>query len=111
VWTYPWVWAIYLLKTGDLSFVKANFETEGSAGATEPAGGGQQDAGRQLGGAVPVRPVGLGGPVLFQLPAFGLLRPPGAQIVEYLGFGETFVHDSPPNPPAGPNPPRKTPLR
>jgi hypothetical protein len=37
VWTYPWVWAIYLLKTGDLSFVKANFATEGSAGKTEPS--------------------------------------------------------------------------
>jgi hypothetical protein len=37
VWTYPWVWAIYLLKTGDLSFVKANFDTEGSAGKTEPS--------------------------------------------------------------------------
>ena len=34
VWTYPWVWAIYLLKTGDLSFVKANFATEGPAGKT-----------------------------------------------------------------------------
>ena len=29
VWTYPWVWALYLLKTGDLSFVKANFATRG----------------------------------------------------------------------------------
>ena len=37
VWTYPWVWAIYLLKTGDVSFVKANFDTEGSAGKTEPS--------------------------------------------------------------------------
>jgi hypothetical protein len=37
VWTYPWVWAIYLLKTGDKSFVKANFATEGSAGKTEPS--------------------------------------------------------------------------
>jgi hypothetical protein len=37
VWTYPWVWAIYLLKTGDLSFVKANFATEGSGGKTEPS--------------------------------------------------------------------------
>ena len=36
-WTYPWVWAIYLLKTGDLSFVKANFGTEGPAGASEPS--------------------------------------------------------------------------
>ncbi len=37
VWTYPWVWAIYLLKTGDLSFVKANFATEGAGGKTEPS--------------------------------------------------------------------------
>ena len=37
VWTYPWIWAIYLLKTGDLSFVKANFDTEGAAGKTEPS--------------------------------------------------------------------------
>ena len=37
VWTYPWVWAIYLLKTGDLSFVKANFSTEGPSGKTEPS--------------------------------------------------------------------------
>ncbi len=37
VWTYPWVWAIYLLKTGDKSFVKANFDTEGPGGKTEPS--------------------------------------------------------------------------
>jgi hypothetical protein len=37
VWTYPWPWAIYLLKTGDLSFVKANFDTDGPAGKTEPS--------------------------------------------------------------------------
>jgi hypothetical protein len=37
VWTYPWVWALYLLKTGDLSFVKANFATQGPAGKTEPS--------------------------------------------------------------------------
>jgi hypothetical protein len=37
VWTYPWIWAIYLLKTGDLSFVKANFATEGPAGKSEPS--------------------------------------------------------------------------
>ncbi len=37
VWTYPWVWALYLLKTGDTAFVKANFDTEGPAGATEPS--------------------------------------------------------------------------
>jgi len=37
VWTYPWVWAIYLLKSGDLSFVKANFSTEGPTGKSEPS--------------------------------------------------------------------------
>ena len=37
VWTYPWVWAVYLLKTGDMSFVKANFATEGPGGTTEPS--------------------------------------------------------------------------
>ncbi len=37
VWTYPWIWAIYLLKTGDLQFVKANFATEGPAGTSEPS--------------------------------------------------------------------------
>ncbi|HEY7012228.1 MAG TPA: hypothetical protein VH480_05715 [Streptosporangiaceae bacterium] len=37
VWTYPWIWAIYLLKTGDLQFVKANFDTEGPAGTSEPS--------------------------------------------------------------------------
>jgi hypothetical protein len=37
VWTYPWIWAVYLLKTGDLSFVKANFATGGPSGSTEPS--------------------------------------------------------------------------
>ncbi len=37
VWTYAWPWALYLLKTGDLSFVKANFDSEGPAGASEPS--------------------------------------------------------------------------
>jgi hypothetical protein len=37
VWTYPWVWAVYLLKTGDASFVKANFAAGGPAGKTEPS--------------------------------------------------------------------------
>jgi hypothetical protein len=37
VWTYPWPWAIYLLKTGDLKFVKANFAKEGPAGKSEPS--------------------------------------------------------------------------
>jgi hypothetical protein len=36
VWTYPWPWAIYLLKTGDLSFVKANF-SHGGPGKSEPS--------------------------------------------------------------------------
>ena len=37
VWTYPWIWALYLQKTGDLKFVRANFDTEGPAGKTEPS--------------------------------------------------------------------------
>ena len=37
VWTYPWPWAIYLLKTGDLKFVKANFAKEGPAGKADPS--------------------------------------------------------------------------
>ncbi len=37
LWTYAWPWAIYLLKTGDLAFVRANFSTEGPTGATEPS--------------------------------------------------------------------------
>ena len=37
LWTYPWPWAIYLLKTGDLGFVQANFSTEGPGGASEPS--------------------------------------------------------------------------
>jgi hypothetical protein len=37
LWTYSWPWAIYLLKTGDLSFVKANFSAEGPAGKSQPS--------------------------------------------------------------------------
>ena len=37
LWTYSWPWAVYLLKTGDLAFVKANFSTAGPAGATQPS--------------------------------------------------------------------------
>jgi hypothetical protein len=37
VWTYAWPWAVYLLKTGDLSFVKANVATDGPLGASEPS--------------------------------------------------------------------------
>ena len=35
VWTYSWPWAIYLLKTGDRSFVKANLHQSGPAGAAD----------------------------------------------------------------------------
>ena len=37
LWTYAWPWAIYLMKTGDLSFVKENFSTEGPSGPPEPS--------------------------------------------------------------------------
>ena len=37
VWTYSVPWAIYLMKTGDLAFVKANFDTDGAAGAAQPS--------------------------------------------------------------------------
>jgi hypothetical protein len=37
IWTDAWPWAIYLMKTGDLRFVKQNFATEGPAGATQPS--------------------------------------------------------------------------
>jgi len=37
LWTYDWPWAIYLLKTGDLSFVRQNFATDGPGGADEPS--------------------------------------------------------------------------
>jgi hypothetical protein len=36
-WTYPWPWAIYLMKTGDLSFVKKNFSSEGVMGVAQPS--------------------------------------------------------------------------
>jgi hypothetical protein len=29
VWTYAWPWAIYLMKTGDVAFVKKNFSSPG----------------------------------------------------------------------------------
>ena len=35
VWTYAWPWAIYLLKTGDRSFVKANLTKPGPDGAVD----------------------------------------------------------------------------
>ena len=37
VWKYSWLWALYLLKTGDTDFVRANFATDG------PLGDGQID--------------------------------------------------------------------
>jgi len=38
LWTYPLPWAVYLLKTGDTSFVKQNFATTGPSGpAAEPS--------------------------------------------------------------------------
>jgi hypothetical protein len=37
LWTYPVPWAVYLLKTGDLKFVKANFSADGPHGAREPS--------------------------------------------------------------------------
>jgi hypothetical protein len=33
LWTYSWPWAVYLEKTGDLSFVRAHFATAGPLGA------------------------------------------------------------------------------
>ena len=37
VWTYSVPWAIYLMKTGDLAFVKKNFDSEGPRGAAQPS--------------------------------------------------------------------------
>jgi hypothetical protein len=37
IWTYSWPWAIYVLKTGDLSFAEQNFSTPGPNPATEPS--------------------------------------------------------------------------
>jgi len=37
VWTYSVPWALYLMKTGDLAFVKANFGSEGPLGAGQPS--------------------------------------------------------------------------
>ena len=36
-WTYAWPWAIYLMKTGDLRFVKSHFAREGPKGASQPS--------------------------------------------------------------------------
>ncbi|MGA8724368.1 MAG: hypothetical protein WB565_04960 [Acidimicrobiales bacterium] len=37
VWAYSVPWAIYLMKTGDLAFVKSNFDSEGPLGASQPS--------------------------------------------------------------------------
>ncbi len=37
VWTYSVPWAIYLMKTGDLAFVKKNFDSDGPLGASQPS--------------------------------------------------------------------------
>jgi hypothetical protein len=37
LWTYSWPWAIYLMKTGDLAFVKANFSASGLRGSAQPS--------------------------------------------------------------------------
>jgi hypothetical protein len=36
-WTYAWPWAVYLMKTGDLSFIKKNFSSEGPMGVAQPS--------------------------------------------------------------------------
>lgn len=35
LWTYPWLWAVYLEKTGDLAFVKQHFAQPGALGAAK----------------------------------------------------------------------------
>ena len=37
LWTYSLPWAMYLMKTGDLSFVKSNFASEGPSGSAQPS--------------------------------------------------------------------------
>ena len=37
IWTYSLPWAIYLMKTGDIDFVRANFGSEGPLGAAQPS--------------------------------------------------------------------------
>ena len=37
LWTYALPWAVYLLKTGDQTFVAQNFATEGPRGAAQPS--------------------------------------------------------------------------
>jgi hypothetical protein len=33
IWKYPWIWALYLQKTGDAAFVRANFAAPGPKGS------------------------------------------------------------------------------
>lgn len=37
IWTYAVPWAVYPMKTGDLSFVKENFAAEGQMGSGQPS--------------------------------------------------------------------------
>jgi hypothetical protein len=37
VWTFSWPWAEYLMKTGDLRFVRAHFAKNGPRGAADPS--------------------------------------------------------------------------
>ncbi len=37
LWSYAVPWAVYLMKTGDKSFVAQNFATEGAQGAAQPS--------------------------------------------------------------------------
>ncbi len=37
VWTYALPWAVYLLKTGDLAFVREHFASEGPLGGAQPS--------------------------------------------------------------------------
>ncbi len=35
IWKYPWIWALYLQKTGNTAFVEKNFDTPGPRGSSE----------------------------------------------------------------------------
>jgi hypothetical protein len=37
LWTYPLPWAVYVMKTGDVAFVRQNFAADGPGGAAEPS--------------------------------------------------------------------------
>ncbi|MGH9920520.1 MAG: hypothetical protein ACRD6W_16825, partial [Nitrososphaerales archaeon] len=36
IWTYSVPWAVYLMKTGDVGFVKQNFDSGGPMGSSQP---------------------------------------------------------------------------